>query len=516
MAFDCEETLLSSFCTFVMVDHPPNDASARTEQQSSSSDQNASTENQDPFATKSEVLGASAPKPQASPDSNPGSVRLPSIRGYQVLEEIGRGGMGIVFKAQQDGLDRYVALKMISYGRFSESVHRTRFLAEGQAIARLHHPNIVQIYEIGECEGGPFFSFEFVEGETLAKKLSGDPQTPENAARITETLARAIHVAHQQGIIHRDLKPANVLIALDGCLKITDFGLAKQLDQDLGQTQTGAILGTPSYMAPEQAAGLGHAIGPRTDVYALGAILYELLTGRAPFRGVSVLATLEQVRSQEVLPPRRLLKVPRDLEAICLKCLEKDPRRRYASSLDLAEDLQRFLSSQPTKARSPGLITRISLWCQRPDRIREAGTFLIFLSVVLTVWNISGMVIIGYLYMNYPSPSRARIQLAVLLFGLYLPYIMIGYETTRQKLWAILAGAILGAGTLVLTVGAICNISWFVSWVDIGGIMATPEERAPLFTLLALLSAIQCFVFLTALMAFRSKRKTENWGSATN
>jgi serine/threonine protein kinase len=492
-----------------MIDHGGNDALERTEQATPLS-QDLSTNQNDPYATKAiEPTGNTTPA-LCYEDKN-ASNELPSIAGYDVLAEIGRGGMGIVFKARQARLGRIVALKMISYGRFSKEVHRTRFLGEAQAISRLQHPNIIQIHEIGELGGQPYFSLEFVEGGTLAKKLDNVPQAPVTAAKIIETLARAMHVAHQHGIVHRDLKPSNILIAPDGTLKISDFGLAKQLDQDLGQTQTGAILGTPSYMAPEQAAGLARAIGPRTDIYALGAILYEMLTGRPPFRGVSVLATLEQVRSQEVLAPRRLLKVPRDIEAISLKCLEKDPRKRYGTSLELAEDLNRFLLNQPTKARSPGLIARISLWCQRPDRIREAGTFLIFISIVLSIWNVSGIIISGYLYMNYPSPGRARLQLTVLLFGLYLPYILIGYETTKQKLWAVRAAAILGFGTLILTVGAICNIPWFISWVDMGGIMATPEQRAPLFSLLALFSAIQCFLFFAALTALRSKRRTENW-----
>jgi formylglycine-generating enzyme required for sulfatase activity len=295
----------------------------------------------------------------SGPEVPEGDVPWPSIPGYAILGQLGRGGMGVVYKARQLGLNRLVAVKMILCGGPAAATELARFRTEAEAIARLQHPNIVQIYEIGEQEGRPYFSLEFVEGGTLARRLAGIPLPPDEAARVTATLATAMAAAHQRGVVHRDLKPANVLLAggagtpVAHCVpKIADFGLAKQLDGETGQTHTGAILGTPSYMAPEQAEGRVKEVGPVTDVYALGAILYELLTGRPPFRGATLLETLEQVRKQEPVPPRQFNPaIDRNLEAICLKCLQKEPSQRYPSTLALAEDLQRFLNREPTQAR---------------------------------------------------------------------------------------------------------------------------------------------------------------------
>ena len=306
---------------------------------------------------------------------------LPTIPGYELLAELGRGGMGVVYKARQIKLNRLVALKMILAGAHASKKSLERFHTEAEAVARLRHPNIVQIYEIGEQDGLPYFSLEFIEGGTLADRIKGTPQPAESAARLVETLARAIHAAHDSGILHRDLKPANVLLHADGTPKITDFGLAKKLDE-AGQTATGDILGTPSYMAPEQASGRLHDVGPAVDVYALGAILYELLTGRPPFRAARPLDTLLQVVSDEVVPPRRLQsKTPRDLDTICLKCLHKEPHKRYRSASELADDLARFREGRPIHARPVGRIERIAKGIKRRP-LMSAG---IALGVVLTI-----------------------------------------------------------------------------------------------------------------------------------
>jgi WD40 repeat protein len=293
--------------------------------------------------------------------------RLPEVPGYEVVGELGRGGMGVVYQARHIALNRRTALKMIlSRGPGATEAERARFRLEAEAVARLQHPHIVQIYEIGTHEGHPFFSLEFVDGGTLAGRLDGTPLAPVQAAQLMEALARAMQHAHQHGVIHRDLKPANVLLTADGTPKITDFGLAKQMDAASDLSQSGAILGTPPYMAPEQALGKSSQVGPATDVYALGAILYELLTGRPPFRGATVLDTLEQVRLQEPVPPVRLNpKVPRDLETICLKCLHKDPARRYPRAEDLADDLRRFQAGEPVQARPVGALERGLKWVRR-------------------------------------------------------------------------------------------------------------------------------------------------------
>ncbi len=253
----------------------------------------------------------------------PGAAALPSLSGYEMLGELGRGGMGVVFKARDTRLKRLVALKMILVGDYAGPEQLARFRAAAEAVARLRSPGIVQVYEVGEQAGRPYMALELVEGGTLAQRLGGTPLPPAEAARVVRALAVAVEHAHQCGVLHRDLKPANILLTPDGQPKVSDFGLAKLLDEDAARTQTGAVLGTPSYMAPEQAAGRVHELGPATDVYALGTILYEALTGRPPFKAPTMIETLEQVRFQEAVPPSRLLpRLPRSLEVICLKCLE--------------------------------------------------------------------------------------------------------------------------------------------------------------------------------------------------
>jgi tetratricopeptide (TPR) repeat protein/predicted Ser/Thr protein kinase len=306
-----------------------------------------------------------------------------SVPGYEILGELGRGGMGVVYKARQKGLNRLVALKMILSGGHASSGDLARFRLEAEAVAKLKHPNIVQIYEIGEHFGQPYFSLEFVDGGSLDKKLAGTPQPAAQAAGWVETMARAMHEAHKEGIIHRDLKPANVLLTGDGVPKIMDFGLAKRIDEgDSGQTRTGAIMGTPSYMAPEQAEGRIKELGPATDIYSLGAILYDLITGRPPFRGETVMDTLQLVVSAEPVSPVRLHpKVPRDLETICLKCLQKEPAKRYPTSWALAEDLRRFLDGRPIEARPVGALERAWKWAKR----RPAAAALAAVSAAVVV-----------------------------------------------------------------------------------------------------------------------------------
>jgi len=306
---------------------------------------------------------------------------LPFDPAYELLEELGHGGMGVVFKARQRGLNRLVAIKQLAPGAGAEA--RDRFKVEAEAVARLQHPNIVHIYEIGESAGVPYFSMEYVEGTNLAAHLSSTPLAPDAAVRLVEVLARAVHYAHERGIIHRDLKPSNVLLDKDGTPKVCDFGLAKRVDDESGRTQAGQIFGTPSYMAPEQADGRSHDVGPRSDVYALGALLYEALTGRPPFKGTSVLDTLEQVCTREPVAPRDLQpSVPRDLETICLKCLQKDPARRYASALALADDLHRFANGEPIVARRTSARERGWKWARRN---RAAAALLVVVPALLLV-----------------------------------------------------------------------------------------------------------------------------------
>jgi serine/threonine-protein kinase len=308
------------------------------------------------------LAGAAAP----SGTDQAVATGFPILPGYQLLEILGRGGMGVVYKARQVALNRLVAVKMLLAGAFAGTPDSARFRSEAEIVARLQHPHIVQIYEIGEYEGRPFMVLELLEG-SISRVTGGAAVLPSQAAGWVETLARAVHHAHQRGIIHRDLKPANVLQSADGILKIADFGLAKIMSgTDGGQTQTGLILGTPGYMAPEQAECRTAETGPRTDVYGLGAILYELLTGRPPFQGGSIPELLEQVRLEEPQPPRRLQpQVPRDLETICLRCLHKDPGRRFGSAANLADELSAFLAGEPIATRRVGPVERLAQWARR-------------------------------------------------------------------------------------------------------------------------------------------------------
>ena len=348
------------------------------------------------------VLGVSvhgSQKTMSDPDAGHApapAIETPRIPGYEIIRVIDQGGMGIVYEARQVELGRIVAIKMIS-GHIRPTA-LVRFRAEAEVAARLQHPNFVQIFEVGQVNGKPFFSMEFVAGGSLAASLAKGKPDPRAAAELVETLARAVHAAHQREIVHRDLKPSNVMLADGGIPKIADFGLAKRLDDDSGHTHSGEILGTPSYMAPEQAEGRKAEIGPHTDVYALGAIFYEMLTGRPPFQDPSPLQALRRVASEEPTAPTQLAPLPRDLEAICLKCLEKSPSKRYLSALELADDLRRFLNGLPVTARHIGHAQRLWRWvCRHPQGIGLGTTLSILVLLPL-----------GYLAAQLHSQQQVR------------------------------------------------------------------------------------------------------------
>ncbi len=329
--------------------------------------------------------------PLHEPGRNPPAVplevtTLPVIPGYEVEAVLGLGGMGVVFRARHLRLKRLVALKMALAGAYAGPHERERFQREAEAVAALRHPNVVQIHDVGDSDGRPYFTMEYVEGGSLAQKLAGIPQPSRQAAALQATLARAVHAAHESGIVHRDLKPANVLLTADGTPKVSDFGLARRLGGEAGLTRTGMAVGTPSYMAPEQAQGKTDAAGPAADIYALGAILYEMLTGRPPFRAETAAETVHQLLSQDPVPPSRLNgKVPRDLEIICLTCLRKEPRLRYTTAAALADDLDRFLRGEPIAARPEGRLRRFA------RRIRRRPT----LSVAVAVSTLFALALIG-------------------------------------------------------------------------------------------------------------------------
>jgi serine/threonine-protein kinase len=327
---------------------------------------------------------------EKSPSANP---RFPTVAGFELLDELGRGTTGVVYKARQKALNRLVALKMILAGGHASAEQLTRFETEARAVASLKHPNIVQIYDLGESDGLPFLSLEFVDGSPLDVEINGIPQPPRDAVGLIERLARGVEAAHSKGIVHRDLKPANVLLSGDGTPKITDFGLAKELESKSSQTRSGSQIGTPSYMAPEQA--LCETYGPSVDIYALGAILYEMLVGRPPFLGASPYETTLLVVNEEPVRPSLLVsRVPADVETICLKCLQKAPERRYESAAALADDCRRYLAGEPIVARPISPVERLWRWCRRNPRTAGLAAAVVGLLAVVAVGSTAAAVVI--------------------------------------------------------------------------------------------------------------------------
>jgi serine/threonine protein kinase len=415
---------------------------------------------------------------------------------YELLREVARGGMGVVYRARQVTLDRIVALKMILAGRLAGPDDLMRFKTEATAAARLSHPNIVTVHEVGEADGQPFYSMEFVEGQTLARRLAGGPLPGRLAARYVRQVARAVHYAHRHGIMHRDLKPSNIIITPDEEPKITDFGLAKRLGPgESGRTRTGAILGTPSYMAPEQASGKTKELGPATDVYGLGAVLYECLTGRPPFHAETPMDTLMQVLENDPVPPRLLNpNVDLDLETICLKCLEKDPHARYPSAEELADDLDRYLNGESIKAKSFNLLVRIS---RTLDRSRQDVAFHTWSTMVLAF---AGIVLLGHLLIftlmvldqprAYRSVARAALFVAVGLVFLRSRGRRLPTTSAERELWTIWLGYVLSYATAVGVVRLLISLD-----VIAGGPSAPPYWRELLlYPFSAVVSGLAFFI----------------------
>jgi serine/threonine-protein kinase len=425
---------------------------------------------------------------QLSPRPSATGTALPHLEGYEVLEVLGTGGMGKVYKARHVGLNRYCAVKMILAGAHATPEEAERFRVEAEAIARMQHPNIVQIYEIGVAGSCPFLVLEYLEGGSLERRLQGRPIPPRQAAETVRSLAAAMHDAHRHDIVHRDLKPANILLSADGIPKIADFGLAKLLGAEPGLlgrgglTQTGSVLGSPNYMAPEQAEGRTSRIGPATDVYALGAILYECLTGKPPFEAPNLLETLEKVRGEEPARPRQdHPEIPADLETICLKCLQKEPSERYASAKDLADDLQRFLDGEPIRVRAPSLIDMLKSALNRtrelPDLSRSARILRVLDSILLLI---SGTTILTtYGKPVYPWACLLAVLFTIpVLVSIYFVYtgegLRVPLNAVTRHLWSVRFGMV--QGLLLLPV-----VSW---WVHPDGAEWNPLTVFPLWCIL--------------------------------
>src|SRR4051812_4269268 len=328
---------------------------------------------------------SSAENPEADrTGDNENTARVADLLGelgdYELLEEIGRGGQGVVFRARQKSLNRVVALKVISLGQWASRAHLRRFRLEAEAAAKLEHPGIVPIHEVGERDGSCYFSMKFVEGGQLDEVVRREPMPIRRAVEFIAKVVRIVHYAHEHGILHRDIKPGNILLDAKGEPHLTDFGLARLVESESSVTQTLDVLGTPSYMAPEQAVGNNAAVSSVTDVYGLGAVLYQLITGQPPFAGGATYETIKLLLDTEPKKPRLLNpKIDRDLSTICLKCLEKHPKRRYPSALDLAEDLERWLKYEPIVARHTGIVARGRKWVQRNPTSALLATSLLAL-----------------------------------------------------------------------------------------------------------------------------------------
>src|SRR5215831_302007 len=343
------------------------------------------------------ALGSNEAEPQQDGSASPKIInafeeRVPpsamsmEFGDYELLEQIGRGGQGVVFRARQKSLNRIVALKVIGLGHWATKAHLKRFRLEAEAAARLEHPGIVPIHEVGERDGSCYFSMKLVEGGQLDEVARRELMPIRRAVKLIAKVARTVHYAHEHGILHRDIKPGNILLDKNGEPHLTDFGLARLVEAESTVTGTLEVLGTPSYMAPEQAAGETTKLGRATDVYGLGAVLYQLLTGQPPFAGGTTYETIRLLRDTEPRQPRLLNpKIDRDLSTICLKCLEKDPARRYSSALALAEDLERWLKHEPIRARRTGVFTRGRKWVRRNPSIAVMTAMLLAMAVPLSV-----------------------------------------------------------------------------------------------------------------------------------
>jgi eukaryotic-like serine/threonine-protein kinase len=452
--------------------------------------------------------------PGEDPSSTPRNASHGSIVGeYELLEEIARGGMGIVFRALQRKLKRQVALKMILAGAWAAPEYLRRFYAEAESVARLDHPNIVPIYDVGTFEGNSYFSMRLLEGGSLSDHLSRYGSDTQGAARLMIQVSQAVHHAHQRGVLHRDLKPSNILLDLDGRPYVVDFGLAKRYDVESEPTISGLILGTLTYMSPEQTEGQRGAVTVFSDIYGLGAILYALLTGKPPLESHSLSDLLVKVREHEPIPPRALnRRVERDLETICLKCLEKEPQRRYASAESVADDLARYLAGEPILAKAYGPFRRLLFWGRHRSRIRQAGILAVFLGLALSLWALIGCAALGLSLIEIEHPRQLMYHLTGCIVIYYIPLIGIGWSTIRRRPWALWAGLLHG----LLGCAVLLSHMFGLLPDTMGGLIDVRSQslRVGADTLPLVLVSILVASYVTALFAGSSTRGQRNHAGA--
>ncbi len=398
---------------------------------------------------------------------------------YEILGEVGRGGMGVVYKAREPGLNRTVALKMLLPGAVPDEAELQRFRTEAAAAARLQHPHIVAVHCVGVHDGRHFYSMDYIEGVSLTQRLAEGPLPCRTAARYAAVIARALHHAHGHGILHRDVKPGNVLIDADDRPHVTDFGLAKQYTSDSGQTRTGSVLGTPSYMAPEQAAGRKD-LGPACDVYGVGALLYELLTGRPPFKAETPLDTMLQVMEFEPVPPRLLNpKIDRDLETVCLKCLQKEPRDRYRTAAELADDLDRYLQGDSIRARSFNMMDRLARTLERSQfdvEFRSYATLLYWFAAIVLAMHLVRHVLITTHQPVWAVGASQIVQFGLMgaAFWRYRKQGVLPTNTAERQMWSVWVGYI-----------ASCFLIAFAGWCMFSEAQIYAGVEYPLFAITA-------------------------------
>ena len=414
------------------------------------------------------------------------NVLLPQTSGYVVEKELGRGGMGVVYRAKQSSLNRSVALKLLLSSDYAGHAELLRFKAEADAVSRLQHPNVVAIYEIGESLGKSFFSMELCLGGSLSERLATKPFQIREAVEMLLKVSRGVAAAHAAGIVHRDLKPQNVLLTTDGEPKVSDFGLAKLVgadDSNSDMTKTGVVLGTPNYMSPEQASGRSRHVGPQADVYALGIMLYELLTGRTPFRAATTLETIQLVVNEDPAPPRSVrADIPRDLEAVCLKCLAKDPQRRFKTAGELADELARFMAGEAVLTTRAGLMDKVAGALDRvqiQERFATDGNMLLALAPVMLlteVW-ITYVALSGWPSYYIAAAQFARLFFFAGLIGHFRGWKIRPSDTGERHLWAVWGGYLiacsvygLGSRLGLRTMASSLEFQFYVGWACMTGI----------------------------------------------